>query len=224
MPEASGGKSLDRCRPGALQPDDAAGWGWHPRGRVSGVDDEPGDLDDPPVIELRMVREDQYAVSRGKLLIRRLHGFQDGAAEGHRGDVGVRIRNVSPLVSELPEYLQGRRLTRVSDAALVGDPEREDPGAVQAAAGLVQGLGRQLDDIIGHGPVELVGQMDETRLVPVQTHLPGEVVGIDGDAMAPDAGTRVEGEEAEWLRGCGVVRSEERRVGKEGRSRWSPYH
>ena len=41
--------------------------------------------------------------------------------------------------------------------------------------------------------------------------------------MTPPEGLSVEGWRAIVLMVC-AIRSEERRVGKEGRSRWSPYH
>src|SRR2546428_4724791 len=46
--------------------------------------------------------------------------------------------------------------------------------------------------------------VDETGLVAVQAHLPGEVVGVNGDAMTADPRTGIEGEEAERLGGGGV--------------------
>ena len=50
---------------------------------------------------------------------------------------------------------------------------------------------------------------------PVETHQPKDFL----DLIAQHVGVRVE------LHGCwGDQRSEERRVGKECRSRWSPYH
>src|SRR5690606_41005047 len=48
----------------------------------------------------------------------------------------------------------------------------------------------------------------------------GEATGAPGLRGQPQRGERAFAEE----RGDGKVRSEERRVGKEGRARWPPYH
>jgi len=46
--------------------------------------------------------------------------------------------------------------------------------------------------------------VDEARLIAVQTHFPGEVEGVDGDAVSADPRARVEGKKAERLGGGGV--------------------
>ena len=56
----------------------------------------------------------------------------------------------------------------------------------------------------------------------------GVVVGTDRDGILVDIGAKSEGvipgNEMQCLQPEGPSRSEERRVGKECRSRWSPYH
>src|SRR5260221_10533311 len=52
----------------------------------------------------------------------------------------------------------------------------------------------------------------------------GEAGEVEALAGREDAGDSVGGDGGETLRRMRPRRSEERRVGKEGRSRWSPYH
>src|SRR5438552_13512919 len=151
-----------------------------------------------------MIGENQDAVGRTDLLIARLHGLQGVPADDDRRDVRIGIRQLCAALPEPVEDLERRRLPGVADPPLVRDAEREDPGAVEATSPLIEGLRDQLYDIAGHGPVDLVGQVDEPRLVPVQAHLPREVEGVDGDTVAADPRTRIEGKEAERLRGGGL--------------------
>ena len=58
--------------------------------------------------------------------------------------------------------------------------------------------------MLGHRAVDVVGERDEARLVAVETHLPGEVQRVDGNAVPPDSRPRVEGHEAEGLGGGGL--------------------
>src|SRR5207253_1274411 len=59
--------------------------------------------------------------------------------------------------------------------------------------------GDAADDVAGHGGVDLAGQLDEARVDPVAAGGPGEVEGVNGDAVSAQAGAGVEGLEAERL-------------------------
>src|SRR5256885_7469589 len=62
---------------------------------------------------------------------------------------------------------------------------------------------------------------DRKRLL----HVFGDVAAAERvDGRGPGENVKVVAEDALALQRIGVVRSEERRVGKECRSRWSPYH
>ena len=57
---------------------------------------------------------------------------------------------------------------------------------------------------------------------PMVTQLGGAVVSADGKEAIVN--TEAWEKALEYMRQWGLTRSEERRVGKECRSRWSPYH
>ena len=57
---------------------------------------------------------------------------------------------------------------------------------------------------VGHGGVDFAGQLDEAGAEVELLGLPGEIEGIDGDAVAAQAGAGIEGLEAEGL-GLGGV-------------------
>ena len=66
--------------------------------------------------------------------------------------------------------------------------------------------------------IGVVGELDGHH--PGSRHLSG-----DGGGDGPTAGAQVDDERAVGhIRTRALTRSEERRVGKECRSRWSPYH
>ena len=63
----------------------------------------------------------------------------------------------------------------------------------------VQYLHESLDDVFGHVVVYFAGEFYEARVVVIFTCLVCEVEGVERDAVAADAGARVEGGEAEGL-------------------------
>ena len=56
---------------------------------------------------------------------------------------------------------------------------------------LVEGLRQLADDVLGHGAVDLAGQLDEAGVQAVLARLPGQVERIDRDAVAAEAGAGV---------------------------------
>src|SRR5574340_138005 len=81
-------------------------------------------------------------------------------------------------------------------------------------------------------PKDFFGRNDAEAETPVlwPPHAKSRLIGKDSDAgrdWGQEEKGRTEDEMAGWhhgLDGCEFERSEERRVGKECRSRWSPYH
>ena len=69
---------------------------------------------------------------------------------------------------------------------------------------LVERVGDLLDDEVGHVGVDFAGQLDEAGAEVELLGLPGEIEGIDGDAVAAEAGAGIEGLEAEGLGFGGV--------------------
>jgi hypothetical protein len=95
----------------------------------------------------------------------------------------------------------GRRFPLVGDVPLVGHAEEQHPRAVDRLGVAVEQFGGAVGDITGHPAVDLLGQLDEPERVAERTHLIGQVVGVDGDAVAADPGPGVERREAERLGG-----------------------
>ena len=60
-------------------------------------------------------------------------------------------------------------------------------------------VGDLLDDEVGHVGVDFAGQLDEAGAEVELLGLPGEIEGVDGDAVAAEAGAGIEGLEAEGL-------------------------
>ena len=67
---------------------------------------------------------------------------------------------------------------------------------------IVQRVRDALDDVPGHGAVDRVRELDEARLILQTLELPGQVQGVDGDAVPTQARTRtrIERHEPERLR------------------------
>ena len=116
-------------------------------------------------------------------------------------DREVRIAVVDPS-ARLPEQLQDlvrRRLAVVVDVRLVREPEHEDTRALERLAILVESLGHLPDHVTRHLRVDLPRQLDEARKGSVLGRLPGEIEGIERDAVAAQPRSRVERHEAERL-------------------------
>jgi len=61
-----------------------------------------------------------------------------------------------------------------------------------------------LDDEVGHVGIDFAGQFDEASAEVVFLGFPGQIKGVDGDAVTAEAGSGIEGLKAEWL-GLGCV-------------------
>ena len=120
------------------------------------------------------------------------------------GDPRVAVANIAAALDQLPHDLERRRFARVVDVGLVGHPKQQQPRALDRQAGLIQGIRDLLDDEERHRRVDLVRGLDQPSRVAVLAQPPGEEVGDDGDAVAPEARAGVVREEAERLRGGGL--------------------
>ncbi len=115
--------------------------------------------------------------------------------------VGVGIADRGALGLQQFHQHEGRGFAAVVDVLFVGDAEHQDLGALEGLATIVEGVGDLADHPLGHGGVDLAGQFDEAGAEAVFARLPGEVEGVDGDAVAAEAGSGVVGGEAEGLGG-----------------------
>ena len=96
------------------------------------------------------------------------------------------------------------RLAQVVDVALVGQAQHQDLRSLEGFGAVVERGGGLLNHEVGHGGVDFAGQLDEAGAEVELLGLPGEIEGVDGDAVAAQAGAGIKGLEAEGL-GLGRV-------------------
>lgn len=94
-----------------------------------------------------------------------------------------------------------RRFAGVVDVLFIGKAEYQYAAALDGFAMLVQGVGGFLDYPVRHVVVYLAGQFDEAGVDAIFLGFPGQVEGVDGDAMSTEAGAWGVRHEAEGL--CG---------------------
>jgi len=174
-------------------------------GGVSGVDYQLGLVDDGFVVVGGVVGDDDYGIVVSEVGERGVgHVEVVVAAATDGGKVGVVVGDDGALVSEEFDDGEGRRLAEVVDVALVGEAEDEDFRSLDGLALVVESGGDVVDDEVGHAGIDFAGEFDEAGAEVELLGFPGEVEGIDGDAMASEAGAGVEGLEAEGLGFGGV--------------------
>ncbi len=111
-----------------------------------------------------------------------------GMSQVELADERIVERHLGAAIDQEPVDVDRRRLPGVIDVGLVGHAEEEDRRAVQALPPLVQRLHGLLHHVVRHGAVHLPGELDEAGLEPVLLRLPGQVEGIDRDAMSAEPG------------------------------------
>ena len=122
------------------------------------------------------------------------------------------MRVVRPHVGAEREELLGdrhrRRLAPVARSGLVREPDDQDARSVHRSALPVQHRDDAADDVLGHSPVDLVGELHEPEAVTeLALDTPREVRRIDRQAMP--AGSRTGGEPHEAV-GLGARRVDRR--------------
>ena len=185
---------------------DLAGFGGDGGHGVAGVDDEVGGLGQGGVVHVFVGGGDEDAVVALDGGGVEGNGFAAGevgvlAGLADDGEVVVVVVHHRAAGFELLHEDVGGGLAVVVDVRLVGEAEDEDPGAFDGLGAVVEGLGHAVDHPVGHGGVDLAGELDELGVLPELARLPGEVEGVDGNAVAAEAGARPEGHEAEGLGG-----------------------
>ena len=122
----------------------------------------------------------------------------------HLRAVRIVVADLRPLLAEQLNQADGGALAQVVDVLLVGQPEDQHLRSLERLALLVQGVHGPLHHVVRHLPVDLAGQLDEAGIELELARLPGQVEGIDGNAVPAQPRPRVEGHEAERL-GLGGV-------------------
>lgn len=174
-------------------------------GGVAGVDHQGGVVADPLPVVGGVVGEDEDGVRAPQELFRELGGLEVETVFPHGlqpGDVRVVVGNLRPALQEKLHDGVGGGLPVVVDILLVGHAQGQDLRPVEALPPPVQRFHRPFDDVVGHGDVDLPRQLDEAGGKVVLLCLPGKVEGVDGDAVAPEPRSGIEGGEAEGF-GCG---------------------
>ena len=110
----------------------------------------------------------------------------------------VEIHLGTPLHEEFVD-LQGRALPNIVDVFLIGHAQDQNLAPVDDLPLALQGRVSPGDDEVGLVGVHLSGQLDEVGAEIVLLGLPGEVEGVDGNAVSAQSGAGVEGLEAERL-------------------------
>src|SRR5499427_1702711 len=140
--------------------------------RIASVDDEGRTLGDACVVEARVAGENEHAVGRGQSVRGGLDRGQLEPLEGDLRSERIGIAEVRALLHEVLDDLESGRLPDVVDVSLVGDAQHEDGRATHRSPAIIERTRDEVDDVLGHGPVDLVGKGDELRLIAREANLP----------------------------------------------------
>ena len=116
------------------------------------------------------------------------------------GNVGVVVAHLRPALAQQPEDLERGRLAQIPDTALVAHADEQDARPPDRQPGVVQPALDARQAVVGHGLVELPGELDELHGEVELACAPGQVERVDGQAVAPHPGPRLEAHETERLR------------------------
>src|SRR5438128_10705414 len=91
----------------------------------------------------------------------------------------------SPLPEQFNDF-DSRRVTGIVNIFLERDPQNRDSFMSVNVSVIVEHSHELIDDVIRHRLVHARGKLNEIHVEVKFASLPGEVVGINGDAMTPD--------------------------------------
>src|SRR5947207_6848839 len=120
-------------------------------------------------------------------------------------DWDERIVVVGARSTSLDEFdeLQRGALSHVVEILLVSESENENTCASQSLPkATIDRLRKFRNDQMWHSRIDLTSKLDEASRDVVFARFPGEIEGVNRNAMAPQAGSRIERHEAERLRFC----------------------
>src|SRR3954464_1720075 len=154
----------------------------------AGVDDERGVTADQVVIDIGVSSDNNHRVLglQGRALESHADHPGESREVAHRGRAGNQRVMVGDFGSEAGEELENnepRALSHIIDVAFVCHTEKENAGAVYRLAARIEGAAETFDDVLRHARVDLAGELDKLRREAILAGLPGEVEGVNGDAM-----------------------------------------
>src|SRR4029077_1049659 len=114
--------------------------------------------------------------------------------------VRIVVEHRRSLLLQQPNDIEGRTLSHVVYVPLVRNAKYQNAAPVDRLPVFVESLRDLARHYRGHLAVDLAGEIDETRLVVERSHLPGEIVGIERNAVSADSRARREFHETERLR------------------------
>ena len=143
-------------------------------------------LGNPLKVVRRVIGNDDHAVLRGEKLLRQVLAFEPDlvvAHGGQHGNMGVAIRDeCAATLKQLHDFKRGR-LARVVDVLLVSDAKNANTTPLDRLAGFIERFRHPVDDIFGHGGVDLARQLDKARVHAELSRHPREIEGVDRNAV-----------------------------------------
>src|SRR5660397_188140 len=145
--------------------------------------------------ELPVCRGQHQAVIAPELLGRQRHGAQPyvmpSSGPGF-GKVWVAVGDIRfPFLEQLNDLVAGG-LPVIIDVWFVGESQHQHARSFEALAVLVQGFHHLVHHPGGHAVVDLSRQVDETGPLPVVGGFPGQVEGVQRDAVPAQARSGIE--------------------------------
>lgn len=176
---------------------------------VAGVHDAVAPVEQLGQVEAIVFGGDENAVEAAHGRLIPLNGGPAGPGGVFTGgkddrDVGVEVADFSALGLEQVHEFESGRLAHVIHIGFVSEAHEQDAAAFDGFAPLVEGLENAMDDVFRHGFINLSSELDEAGVNAVFAGLPGEVKGVDGNAMATEAGAGVKGGVAKGFGGGGA--------------------
>ena len=110
------------------------------------------------------------------------------AGELDLGDMRVVVADMSAFFFELLGEHVTRGLAVVIDVRFVSNAEEENLGALDRLAVVIKRIGNAGNHIVRHGGIDLAREFNETGVLLVFAGLPGQVKGINRNAVSAEAG------------------------------------
>jgi hypothetical protein len=107
--------------------------------------------------------------------------------------IGVVINDVGSLLFEQVDDINGGRFPGIVNILFISHTQYEEPGTVNALLLYVQGIHHLIHHKKRHISVYFVGQLHKAGVIVEGAQLPGEILRVNGYAVAAQAGSGVKG-------------------------------